>query len=169
MLQKIRFFDKKDPKLSLSELLSWMTIFKSIHMAFYVNTSWACALVVCILFGRICSLTTFLLFWPDYRGFVFSLTFSLSFCWTMVVYCLILFVWMVCFHPCSVVNCLWILSIVPLYWLASLFFLSRQPDVLDLLFLANLLSSIIRLIFLKFEDTQYLYFLFNACRLAKIL
>jgi hypothetical protein len=25
MLQKIRFFDKKDPKLSLSELLSWMT------------------------------------------------------------------------------------------------------------------------------------------------
>ena len=31
-------------KLSLSELLSWMTIFKSIHMAFYVNTSWACAL-----------------------------------------------------------------------------------------------------------------------------
>ena len=45
MLQKIRFFDKKDPKLSLSELLSWMTIFKSIHMAFYVNTSWACALL----------------------------------------------------------------------------------------------------------------------------
>jgi hypothetical protein len=41
---KIRFFDKKDPKLSLSELLSWMTIFKSIHMGFYVNTSWACAL-----------------------------------------------------------------------------------------------------------------------------
>jgi hypothetical protein len=39
MLQKIRFFDKKDPKLSLSELLSWMTIFKSIHMAFYVNPS----------------------------------------------------------------------------------------------------------------------------------
>ena len=37
MLQKIRFFDKKDPKLSFSELLSWMTIFKSIHMAFYVN------------------------------------------------------------------------------------------------------------------------------------
>jgi hypothetical protein len=26
MLQKIRFLDKKDPKLSLSELLSWMTI-----------------------------------------------------------------------------------------------------------------------------------------------
>jgi hypothetical protein len=44
MLQKIRFFDKKDPKISLSELLSWMTIFKSIYMAFYVNTSWACAL-----------------------------------------------------------------------------------------------------------------------------
>jgi hypothetical protein len=39
MLQKIRFFDKKYPKLSLSELLSWMTIFKSIHMAFYVNPS----------------------------------------------------------------------------------------------------------------------------------
>ena len=44
MLQKIRFFDKKDPKLSLSELLSLMTIFKSIHMAFYVKPSWACAL-----------------------------------------------------------------------------------------------------------------------------
>jgi len=26
---------KKDSKLSLSELLSWVTIFKSIHMAFY--------------------------------------------------------------------------------------------------------------------------------------
>ena len=39
MLQKIRFFDKM-----LSELFSWMTIFKSIHMAFYVNPSWACAL-----------------------------------------------------------------------------------------------------------------------------
>ena len=38
------FFYKKDPKLSLSELLSWMTIFKSIYMAFYVNPSWACAL-----------------------------------------------------------------------------------------------------------------------------
>ena len=38
------FLTKKKPKLSLSELLSWMTIFKSIHMAFYVNTSWACAL-----------------------------------------------------------------------------------------------------------------------------
>jgi hypothetical protein len=24
--------------------LSWMTIFKSIHMAFFVNTSWACTL-----------------------------------------------------------------------------------------------------------------------------
>ena len=44
MLQRIQFFDKKDPKLSLSELLSWMTIFKSIHMAFYVSSSWACAL-----------------------------------------------------------------------------------------------------------------------------
>ena len=30
--------------LSLSELLSWMTIFKSIHMAFYVSPSWACTL-----------------------------------------------------------------------------------------------------------------------------
>jgi hypothetical protein len=29
---------------ALSELLSWMTIFKSIHMAFYVNLSWACTL-----------------------------------------------------------------------------------------------------------------------------
>ena len=45
MLQKIRFFDKKDPTLSISELLSWMTIFKSIQMAFYVNLSWACALL----------------------------------------------------------------------------------------------------------------------------
>ena len=27
--------------------------------------------VFCILFGRICSLTTFLFFWPDHRGFVF--------------------------------------------------------------------------------------------------
>jgi hypothetical protein len=27
------YADKKDPKLSLSELLSWITIFKSIHMA----------------------------------------------------------------------------------------------------------------------------------------
>jgi hypothetical protein len=52
MLQKIRFvfffFDKKDPKLSLSELLSMMTIIQfkpdSIHMTFYVNPSWACAL-----------------------------------------------------------------------------------------------------------------------------
>jgi hypothetical protein len=44
MLLKIRFFDKKDPKLSLSELLFWMTIFKSIHMAFYLNPSWACTL-----------------------------------------------------------------------------------------------------------------------------
>jgi hypothetical protein len=36
------FLDKKDPKLSLSELLSgWQY---SNHMAFYVNTSWACAL-----------------------------------------------------------------------------------------------------------------------------
>jgi hypothetical protein len=44
MLQKIRFFDKKPPTLSISELLSWMTIFKSIQMAFYVNPSWACTL-----------------------------------------------------------------------------------------------------------------------------
>jgi hypothetical protein len=42
MLQKIRFFDKKDPTLSISELLSWMTIFKSIQMAFYVNPSIIC-------------------------------------------------------------------------------------------------------------------------------
>ena len=36
------FLDKIDPKLSLSELLSgWQY---SNHMAFYVNTSWACAL-----------------------------------------------------------------------------------------------------------------------------
>ena len=38
------FWQTKPPKLSLSELLSWMTIFKSIHMAFYVNPSWGCAL-----------------------------------------------------------------------------------------------------------------------------
>ena len=42
--KKYDFLTKKDPKLSLSELLSWMTIFKSIHMAFYVNPSWACTL-----------------------------------------------------------------------------------------------------------------------------
>ena len=41
---KDTIFWQKTPKLSLSELSSWMTIFKSIHMAFYVNTSWACAL-----------------------------------------------------------------------------------------------------------------------------
>ena len=41
MLQKIQFFDKKNPKLSLSELLSRIKEFKSIHMTFYVNPSWA--------------------------------------------------------------------------------------------------------------------------------
>jgi hypothetical protein len=43
---KDTIFWQKKTKLSLSELLSWMTIFKSIHMAFYVNTSWACALFI---------------------------------------------------------------------------------------------------------------------------
>ena len=44
MLQKIRFFDKKRPKTIVIRIIVWMTIFKSIHMAFYVNTSWACVL-----------------------------------------------------------------------------------------------------------------------------
>jgi hypothetical protein len=44
MLQKIRFFDKKRPKAIVIRIIVWMTIFKSIQMAFYVNTSWACAL-----------------------------------------------------------------------------------------------------------------------------
>ena len=39
------FWQKRPKTISLSELLSWITIFKSIHMAFYVNTSWACALL----------------------------------------------------------------------------------------------------------------------------
>ena len=44
MLQKIRFFWRKRPKTIVIRIIVWMTIFKSIHMAFNVNTSWACAL-----------------------------------------------------------------------------------------------------------------------------
>ena len=49
MLQKIWFFDKKDRKLSLSELLSRITRIQIyslsyICMTFYVNPSWACTL-----------------------------------------------------------------------------------------------------------------------------
>ena len=41
------FLTKKDPKLSLSELLSMMTRIQfnpTIHMTFYVNPSWTCTL-----------------------------------------------------------------------------------------------------------------------------
>ena len=37
-------FWQKRPKTIVIIIFVWMTIFKSIHMAFYVNTSWACAL-----------------------------------------------------------------------------------------------------------------------------
>ena len=40
MLQKIR----KRPKTFVIRIIVRMTIFKSVHMAFYANTSWACAL-----------------------------------------------------------------------------------------------------------------------------
>jgi hypothetical protein len=39
------FFDRKDPKLSLSELLSWWQEFKCIHTTFLFYASWACALL----------------------------------------------------------------------------------------------------------------------------
>jgi hypothetical protein len=38
------FFLQKRPKTIAIRIIVWMTIFKSIHMGFYVNTSWACAL-----------------------------------------------------------------------------------------------------------------------------
>ena len=41
---KDTIFWKKRPKTIVIRIIVWMTIFKSIHMAFYVNTSWACAL-----------------------------------------------------------------------------------------------------------------------------
>ena len=46
MLQKIRFFDKKRPKTIVIVIIVRMTIFKSIHMIFYVNPSWTCALFI---------------------------------------------------------------------------------------------------------------------------
>jgi hypothetical protein len=45
MLQKIRFFKQKRPKTIAIRIIVRMTIFKSIHMALYANTSWACALL----------------------------------------------------------------------------------------------------------------------------
>ncbi len=41
---KDTIFWQKRPKTIVIRIIVWMTIFKSIHMAFYVNTSWACAL-----------------------------------------------------------------------------------------------------------------------------
>ena len=41
---KDTIFWQKRPKPIVIRIIVWMTIFKSIHMAFYVNTSWACAL-----------------------------------------------------------------------------------------------------------------------------
>ena len=41
---KDTIFLHKRPKTIVIRIIVWMTIFKSIHMAFYVNTSWACAL-----------------------------------------------------------------------------------------------------------------------------
>ena len=41
---KDTIFWQKRPKSIVIRIIVWMTIFKSIHMAFYVNTSWACAL-----------------------------------------------------------------------------------------------------------------------------
>jgi hypothetical protein len=46
MLQKIR----KRPKTIVIRIIVRMTIFKSVHMAFYVNTSWACALLLFFTF-----------------------------------------------------------------------------------------------------------------------
>ena len=42
---KDTIFWQKRPKTIAIRIIVWMTIFKSIHMAFYVNTSWACALL----------------------------------------------------------------------------------------------------------------------------
>ena len=41
---KDTIFWQKRPKTIVIRIIVWMTIFKSIHMAVYVNTSWACAL-----------------------------------------------------------------------------------------------------------------------------
>ena len=41
---KDTIFWQNRPKTIVIRIIVWMTIFKSIHMAFYVNTSWACAL-----------------------------------------------------------------------------------------------------------------------------
>ena len=41
---KDTIFWQKTPKTIVIRIIVSMTIFKSIHMAFYVNTSWACAL-----------------------------------------------------------------------------------------------------------------------------
>jgi MFS superfamily sulfate permease-like transporter len=41
---KDTIFWQKRIKTIVIRIIFWMTIFKSIHMAFYVNTSWACAL-----------------------------------------------------------------------------------------------------------------------------
>jgi hypothetical protein len=41
---KDKIFWQKRPQTIVIRIIVWMTIFKSIHMAFYVNTSWACAL-----------------------------------------------------------------------------------------------------------------------------
>ena len=41
---KDTIFWHKRPKTIVIRIIVWMTIFKSIHMIFYVNTSWACAL-----------------------------------------------------------------------------------------------------------------------------
>ena len=42
---KDTIFCQKRPKTIVIRIIVWMTIFKSIHMVFYVNTSWACALL----------------------------------------------------------------------------------------------------------------------------
>ena len=41
---KDTMFWQKRPKNIVIRIIVWMTIFNTIHMAFYVNTSWACAL-----------------------------------------------------------------------------------------------------------------------------
>ena len=41
---KDTIFWQKRPKTIVIRIIVWMTIFKSIHMDFYVNTSWACTL-----------------------------------------------------------------------------------------------------------------------------
>ena len=41
---KDTIFWQKTPKTIAIRIIVWMTIFKPIHVAFYVNTSWACTL-----------------------------------------------------------------------------------------------------------------------------